>query len=167
LQSQRQMSNNEANDAITRRFAAMNAVGSGAYQKALERQQNQFQELGAQTEMDVSGQESQARRALMEAEAQREFGSSEAQNQRAFAASEGKRASELGIAQYNNDLAFRQAMAKFDSNSKLRQLDLAGYQSELAANEQDFNKQLAQYTTKNQGGLLGAGGFLGTGLGKF
>ena len=166
LNQRTQATNNEANDAITRRYAALNAVGSGSYQKALEQQQQAYQSQQVQNEQEVGFAEAQARRALQEQENQRQFGSEESYKQREFAASQGEREATLGVDQFNADLAFRQNMAAFESNSKLRALDLAGYQAEMGARDSAFNKDLAQYTAKNQGGLLGAGGFLGTGLFK-
>lgn len=143
--------------ALSRRFASLGALGSGAFIKQQQIADDQAGQRLDQALGDVGFQEAQAARGIEEADKAREFQSGEAQKQREFS-------------QFDRNLAaqnfnFQQKVAEFDNNAKLRALDLQMYNSQVGANESQFNKELAQYTSSKQGGLLGSGGFLGTGIG--
>jgi hypothetical protein len=143
-----------ANDALQRRYAAMGGGNSGAFIK----QQQQLLQNGEDKKQEVlnnvNAQEAQARRALQQQESQKEFQSQEASKGRS-----------LTREQYNSDLDFKNSAFKFDQTSKLAQLELGFQQSERDSEDQRFNKELALYQARHSGGLLGAGGILGTGLG--
>lgn len=147
--SQASAETQQANDAVTRRFAAMGGLGSGAYIKQTELQQQRGEDRKAEAMSKVDAQEAD----LMSHELDKEYQSGEAAKGRG-----------LQREMYNSDLDFKDKVFRFDSNSKLAQMQLAFEQSDRDSQDQEFNKQLSLYQAKNQGGLLGAGGFAGTGL---
>lgn len=143
----------QANDAISRRFAAMGGLGSGAYIKQTELQQQRGEDKKAEASSNIDAQEQAMRREFDAMEGQKEFQSGEAAKGRG-----------LQREIYNSDLDFKDKVFRFDSNSKLAQMQLQFEQADRDSQDQEFNKQLSLYQAKNQGGLLGAGGFLGSGL---
>lgn len=162
----------QADDAIKRRFTAMGAMNSGAAVKA--QQQAQEQVLQKRNEAMSSVDEAEQQRA--ERIADRDFQSAENEKQRQFAAKEGLlgREFQAGEAEKGRgfqreqsgiDRAFQEKVFSFDSASKLRQMDLADKEYALKKDESEFNKNLERHKAANSGGLFGAGGFLGLGIG--
>lgn len=139
-----------ANDAVSRRFAAMGAGGSGSAVKASERI---FQ--------DAADKSVQAQNEL-ESATRAQFGEQEAN--RAFQSNEAMKGRNAAREQFNSEVDFKDKVFRFDSTSKLAQLELGFIQSERDAQDQNFNKEMARYQQANQGGLLGGGGILGTGF---
>jgi hypothetical protein len=133
-------------NALARRAAVIGGGTGGAIIKQQEmiNQNAEDQKMAANNELDFQTQQN---------ELQKEFQSQEAQKQNSLARE-----------QYNADAEFKDKVFKFDSKSKLAQIELQFTQSERDAQDQQFNKEMAQYQTSKQGGLLGAGGLLGTGL---
>jgi hypothetical protein len=150
LNAQKQGSSN----AIDRRFAAMGNMNSGAYVKAQQMNDQQSDETAANAMSGIGFQEAQARRALQQQESNKEFQSGESTKQ--FNANQSTQYKQL-----NNQ--FNQW--KFDANSKIGQLDLAYKNAQQQAADDQFNAEMAQYQARHSGGLLGSGGFLGTGIG--
>lgn len=155
--SQNRAQADQNQSAIARRFASIGGLNSGAFIKQQQIADQASADRESQAMADIGFQEAQAARGLEEAERAREFQSGEAAKAREFS-------------QFDRDLQaqnfnFQQKLAEFDNNAKLRALDLQMYNSKLGATESQFNKELAQYTSTKQGGLLGSGGFLGTGFG--
>lgn len=134
-------------DALSRRFAAMGAGNSGAF---LKQQQLALQDAADKSVDAQGGIDYQAAKN----EADKEFQSSESTKQQ-----------DLQRETYNAESDFKDKVFKFDSTSKLAQLEQGFIQSERDAQDQQFNKEMQQYQQQHSGGLLGAGGFLGTGLG--
>lgn len=138
---------NSANDALARRFAAMGGGNSGAFIKAQQQLMSDAEDkkLQAANEFDAN---------FRQQEADREFQSGEQAKQREFAAENA-----------NVENEFKDRVYRFDSSSKLAALELQAVQAERDAQDQNFNKAMSLDAAKHQGGLLGAGGFLGTGIG--
>ena len=153
-----------AMDALDRRFAAMGGGPSGAQVKSQLMLENQLSQNRNQAANDIGFAEAQARRGLQSQEGQKEFQSGEAYTQRGFGASDTARQQALSLAQYNNQSAIQQGQFKFDAQSKMRQLDLARYNADIAARESAFNKELSQHQAGQTGGLFGGGGFAGLGI---
>ena len=201
--------NQEENDALSRRFAAMGGLNSGAYIKqqqiqgdtAMQRRQDALEGIGAQ--------EAQARLAQEEAQKQREFSKSERLGSQEFAGGEAQKQRQFATGERLGQQGFqsgeREAAQKFASNEAEsafgRQKNLQAFQQDfqkqllgqqqsfqdkwaqkdfevnleklrqsnraldLESDAQEFNKRMGQWTQSHSGGLLGAGGFLGTGLG--
>lgn len=136
-----------ANDALARRFAAMGAGNSGAFIKAQQQLMSDAEDkkLQATNEFDNN---------FRQQEADREFQSGEQAKQREFSAENS-----------NVENEFKDRVYRFDSTSKLAALELQSVQAERDAQDQNFNKGMSIDAAKHQGGLFGAGGFLGLGLG--
>lgn len=141
-------------DSLRRRFAALGGLNSGAAIQA----QGQVEEQGAQRKeaagAQVDFQEAQERQRRNEAMEARDIATSEASRGRNFARETA-----------NADMDFKDRVFRFDSGSKLAQLDLMWEQFLEDRENTEFNKRLALEQQRNSGGLLGAGGFLGTGIG--
>lgn len=134
-------------EALARRFAAMGGgLNSGAFIKQAEIQNQDIENRRAQGVQDIAVQEATARRGLSEKEADKAFQSGE------------------NAKNFNAQQAFQDKVFRFDSSSKLGQLDLAFKSAELNSATEAYNAELNAYTAKHSGGLLGAGGFLGLGL---
>lgn len=66
----------------------------------------------------------------------------------------------------DKDMGFKKAMFDVEQNNKLRELDMAREQLDLDKETTGFNRRLAEMEMNAEDpGLLGSGGFLGTGLG--
>ena len=177
LQSQYSQNQGQAQDALDRQFAASGGgPGNGAQAKQTENLAASTEAAKSNDLQGINAQEAQTRQQLQQQENQNAFQSQEAtkgrvlqgqefnlgqQNQAAqFNTQEGLQAGEFNTGQQQ---AFNQF--QFGAGSSLAQLD-QGYQeaNEQAANDA-FNQSTANFTSKHSGGVLGGGGFLGTGLG--
>ena len=147
----RSMANAEksgAMEALARKYAAMGNLNSGSYIKQSRLTDQGYNQAASKMLADIGAQEAQQRRALQQAEGNKEFQSREAYN--AAKRQEGQNV--------------------FENATKLRALDLALFKANQEAQDSAFNAEMAnyqaRYSEKNTGGLLGGGGFLGTGLFK-
>lgn len=140
--------------AIQRKAAALGATGGGAFMKQtqLASEAGDQQALDATTQ--IGAQESAAKRELNAAEENKVFQSQEAIKGR-----------NLSREAMNADQQFKFGLAKIDARSKLAGLELAFDDAERSRANEKYNMELAEYQKKHSGGLLGAGGFLGTGIG--
>lgn len=149
IQRQHGAQEQQTQDALARRFAAMNGLRSGAYIKATQNARDSSAAQQEQAMQNVDFQEAQQRRQLQQIEDQKGYESGEAFKNR-----------DLQI----QNMRFQQEVAQFDAASKLRSIDAAYNAQKLAAIESQFNKEMAMYQAENSGGLFGAGGFLGLGI---
>lgn len=176
-----------AQDAIQRRFAAMGALNSGGAIKQAQLQGEASDRQKAEALQGIDFQESQARDAMNREESQKEYQSQEALKGRQFSADEGFRGRKFSAEQtaqarnyeagqqalqrnmqrelYNADSQFKSDVTNFDSQSKLAGLDLQWQQFLEDTKNNAINAANAEHQKRNSGGLLGAGGFLGTGIG--
>lgn len=152
-------------DAIKRRFAAMGGMNSGAAVKAEQIARDTANQQKEDAIAGVNAAESQDMAQKQEMQANRDFQSNEAKLGRDFQSTEAQKGRDFQKGQSDIDRAFQDKVFQFDSNSKLRQLDLADKQFALGKDESEFNKRLARYEAGNKGGLFGGGGFLGLGIG--
>ena len=174
----------QGENALNRRFASLGLSGSGAAISASLQNKQKAAELGQRAMNDISNQETQANLASAEAEKGRQFQAGEAEKGRQFAAGESRLGREFGAGEAEKGRQFQQGLANQDINlkreffnteqgNKLKQLDLAERSFQLEKDAQEFNKRLAEIQSaqntdvmaRNRQGLLGMGGFLGTGLG--
>lgn len=143
----------ENSDALTRRFAAMGAQGSGASVAAQlkskdmgEAQKNQAIQ-GLNDQEIASQQQDYAMKANQEeAQKSRDFSSAEAEKGRLFQGDLAAR-----------DLAQKNKIFDFESSTKLKELDLAQQQFELDKSTTEFNKRMAelsQNSDSKKGGLV-------------
>lgn len=143
LDRQYSQSQGQAQDALDRQFAAAGGgPGNGAQAKQTE---NLAADVNRQKSSDLEGinqQEAQTRFGLQQAEAQKEFQSQEAGKGYGFQAQQAGLQGQMGLGQM--DLGYQQAQAESRNN--------------------EFNKVMAQHQAAHSGGLLGGGGFLGTGM---
>lgn len=116
----------DANDAISRRFAAMGNLNSGAAIKTQQITNQQIDEQANQADQAIGFQQAQQRTQLNEAQKGRDFQSAEAQKAR------------------DQDLSFKDKVFAFEKDSKLKQLDLAERQFALDKDAQEFEKRLAE-----------------------
>lgn len=140
-------------DALTRRFAAMGGAGNGAFIKNQQQVLQDAEAAKAEQLSQVDSQEAQARREMQMAEDDKQFQSEEALKGRSLARE-----------QFNADADFKDKVFRFDSTSKLAQLEMGFVQADRDAQDQAFNKQMALYQQQHSGGLFGAGGTLGLGF---
>lgn len=132
-----------ANDALARKFAAMGGGPSGA-------------EVKAQTNLSTqeAAQNDQAMAKINEGEAQAK---TEIQNQQAQMNQQAQ--------EFNTQMGQTYQQFGFSANSQIAQLDSMANQQQEDSATTAFNENLQQYQAQHSGGLLGAGGFLGTGIG--
>jgi hypothetical protein len=141
-----------SDDAIKRRFAAQGGLNTGAFVKMQDVNADKIRRAGDEAMGGINFQESQQQNQMDEAQKGRDFQSTEAQKNRDF---------------QQQDYTFKDKVFAFDKESKLRQMDLADKQFALDKETTEFNKRLAEMEMNRPGGgLLGYGGFLGTGLGN-
>lgn len=141
----------QQNDVMARKFASMGGGPSGAEVKDQQiRDQNNL----SQQEDAIAGVNAQESNTL----ANRDFQSGESEKQRAFSGSEAQKARDLSSSQFGANLAYQKEM-------KLKELDMMQKQFDLDSQNTQFNKEMSNWTKDHTGGLLGAGGFLGTGIG--
>lgn len=138
----------EAQDMIRRRFASMGAGGSGAEIAALAK----LNEQGLAGQRDINDR----------------IGAGVLDNLRSQ-----EQNAELQQALAGRDELFKRELAGTDQANKLAQLDMAMKQFEIDKDTTAFNRRMAEIeygantnaTRRARAGLLGQGGFLGTGLG--
>lgn len=136
LNSQYNTTQQQGQDAIDRQFAAMGGGPSGAQVKQTENLVGSIAKQRGEDMDSINAHEAEARTGLQQQESQKEFQSGEAGRGYQF----------QGIGTLGNlDLQYKNAQKE-------------------AMNDQ-FNKIMAQYQSRHSGGLLGGGGFLGTGIG--
>jgi hypothetical protein len=133
----------QQNDALQRRFASMGNLNSGSAIKAEQQLQNDLNRERESTMAQINAAEMAKHDEADQARVGRNF-------QREMK---------------NQDLDFQKMVFDFDSDSKLSQMDLQ-YKGFLADREDaEFNRWSGSEQLRKSGGLLGGGGFLGTGLG--
>ncbi len=151
--SQNSTAKSEAQSALERKFASMGNLNSGSYIKQANLLNQNYDQQGSKAQNELTAQESAARRGLQAQEDAKVFQSGEAYNQRAFGASGQARQEKIALQQ-----------AAFDNSTKLRSLDLALYAARQQSIDSQYNSELSSYQAEHSGGLLGSGGFLGSGF---
>lgn len=137
-------------EALQRRFAAIGNLNSGAAIKGAQLVSDQAVKNKADALSQVDMQESARKQQLADRNAQLE---------------EAVKGRNLTRESANAAMDFQNRTFNFDANSKLAALEQGQSQLELAKKESDINAAQNEYTQKHSGGLLGGGGFLGTGIG--
>lgn len=144
-ESYRQQSQ-EAEDALQRRFAAMGALNSGAYQKQAELQAQRGRESYASQLEGLGVQEAQARRGLQQIEEERKFRSDEALKGRKFAADEASRGRKFAYDEAGRNRVFQSGEAAIGRKAAAREsYNNRIFQSEQADLQRQYGKELAQY----------------------
>lgn len=126
-------------DAITRRYAAMGNINSGAYTKAQE---------DVTRDANKTTQDSLANIGI-------------AEQQQALPQAQFQEAK----SEYGQNLAEQKSEFSQSNQNQTRALDLQQKQQQLDQATNDLNAGFAKYQQSHSGGLLGGGGFLGTGIG--
>lgn len=139
--------NQGSQEALQRRFAAMGGLNSGSYIKASQMQdQSTAQNLNSSLN-NIGFQEAQQRRQLQTQEGQKAYQSQEAVKGR------------------NAQLGAQYQLAGLEGQSKMASLDLGYKQAQQEAAGDQYTAALNSYQALHTGGLLGSGGFVGTGIG--
>ena len=138
----------EAGDAMARRFASIGSLNSGAAIKAQANQDQAFVREREEQLQEVDFQENQQATGRFDA------------------AREQSNARNLSREMSNADRAFQTEVFKFQAGSSLEQMDMAIDELEENLGNSSFNRQVARHDAKNSGGLFGGGGFLGLGIGQ-
>ncbi len=133
--------------AIQRKAAALGASGGGAFMKQTQLASEAADQQATDATADLGAQESSAIRGI---------------NERRNELAAGRNFQREGM---NADQQFKFQLAKIDASSKLASLDLAYDDADRSRTNEKFNMELANYQKQHSGGLFGAGGFLGTGIG--
>ena len=160
-----------ANDQMQRQFAALVGGPGGAAIRQSELQNNDFASQRAGGMNSINMQEAMQRRSLQQQQDQMAFQSGEAQKARTTQIGEQNQnmayqtgLENVNIGFQNNQQKMQGQQMGFDNNAKIQGLNMAYNQSLTDQRTNAFNAELQQYTSNNSGGLLGGGGFLGTGL---
>ena len=133
----------EAGDSLKRRFASLGQVGSGAAIAAEQKAREGIQANVSNAQNELAGQEYAAEAQSAEAELGRKFSSDQAAK----------------------DMQFKKQLFDVEQGNKVKEIDLAERQFQLDKDTTAFNRRLAELESgKEDPGLLGGGGFLGTGL---
>lgn len=144
----------ETQDAIMRRFAALNQTGSGAQISAITKA-NELQDQQRRAALqDVNAQELQ----MQEGDVNRAFQSQEGKSEREF---QGGLSRELAA----QDLAFKTKLADVEQANKLKEMDLIERQFGLEQDVTAFNKRMAELESRRGspgifGSLFGSGGLV-------
>ncbi len=148
----------QQDDALQRRFAALGGLGSGSLIKQQSIATDQNENRRSDALQATNAQEAQAVAGF-----KKDFDQQESQKE--FSSGESMKGRNMQRELYNSDSKFKDMVFRFDSNSKLSQLDMALDQQALDEKNNEYNKELNDYQQKHSGGLFGGGGFLGTGIG--
>jgi hypothetical protein len=144
-------SNRQATDAMQRRFASMGLQNSGASVAAIQQGQQQADRGREEAMMNLGGQEAQANQAYNDAITARNF-QREGTNYQ----------SQLADQAANNPIS--RLMQQLQAQGAVNDMDMAYKKFGQEESDNWFNRYIAKKTLESQGGLLGGGGFLGTGL---
>jgi len=177
LNNQYNSQQQQSQEALDRQFAAAGGgPGNGAQAKQTE---NLSAGIAAQKGNDLLGinsQEAQARQDLQNLENQKEFQSGETQKGYGFQAGQADLGRQFQAAEENAQLGqgaqefnkqMEQAQNQFGVQAQmgLANLNTSWKQAQAEAQNNEYNKRLADYQARHSGGLLGGGGFLGLGFG--
>lgn len=137
--------------AMERKFAALGGLNSGSAIRNSQIANQAAAENRGNALTGLSAKEAEAKRGLQQQENQKEFQS-------------GENAKTLNAQMANQFQQFKTGLGA-DSLSKIAQLDMGykGLQQQSA--DEAFNAAMAQYQARHSGGLLGAGGIFGLGIG--
>lgn len=171
----------DQSDAINRRFTSLGQAGSGAAIAAQIKGRDQVTAQGNQAMNDLGGQQLQSayqEANLAEGQKNRDFQAQQADLGRTFESGQNQAGREFAAQQNLLGQQFQGTQAGLgrelqssefntDQGNKLKQLDMSQQSLNLESDAQKFNEQMAQFeATRQPPGLLGMGGFLGTGLGS-
>jgi hypothetical protein len=130
-------------DVLNRRFAALGQAGSGAQMGTMLKGQQQLQQQRQSAMGDIAGQELQANLASQEAELGRGFQSSEAEKGRGFQSTEAEKARQAQESQFGREYGLKQNIFDLEKTSKLRELDMAQKQQDMDQMAQFYNQALS------------------------
>jgi hypothetical protein len=154
LKSTLSQARSQSQDALQRRLAALGNLNSGAGIKQVENLDSDLARQEADANLNLSTQQAQSEEA------------------KGFQASQAAQGRNFAREQYNAGIPFQFGQFQFDAQSKMAQLGLQGAQFGMSQDAFDWQKQIDEYNKKlgayqagHSGGLLGGGGFLGTGIG--
>lgn len=154
-----------AQDALDRQFAAAGGgPGNGAQAKQTENLATATEKQKGEDLAGINAQEAATKRELQSQESQKEFQSQEAQKGMQFQAGQSQAGRELSAQEYNSQASQLFNQFQFEGSAKIAGLDDAWKQAQAEANNNEFNKAMEEFKSQHSGGLLGSGGFLGTGF---
>lgn len=156
----------QGQEALDRQFAAMGGgPGNGAQLKQTENLATGIAQAKGNALLGLDAEEANARSALTQREKDKEFQSGEASRGYGFQAGlEGSRQG-MQAGMFNKQMQMNQDQFKVGTMKDIAGLNTAWDQAMAESNNNEFNKILAIRQSKHSGGLLGGGGFLGTGIG--
>lgn len=132
----------KSTDAIQRRFASLGSLNSGSAIKAQQQAQEQAAAQREDTMEGIAAAEAQDKAQKADKQADRDFAAQQAATDRGFQAEQSRIGREWQAGQSDIDRAFQRRVFEFDSESKLRQLDLAFDEFLLNQDTLAFNKKL-------------------------
>lgn len=156
---QSDVAKNQGLEALQRRYAAMGNLNSGSYiaqqnqlnQKADEDLQNRLGDIGLSEQEGAN---------------QRNFQREMTQGAQAFQSKQAELARDFQAGQADKEMALKRELSKNELQQTMRKLDLEFQNSELERQAMQANMDMNNWQKQHSGGLLGAGGFLGTGIGS-
>lgn len=168
LNTQYNQTQQQSQEAIDRQFAAMGGGPGGAQIKQTENLASSIAKQKGDDLNSISAQEAQARQDLQNQENQKEFQSGETQKGYGFAADQSAKQQELQAMMFDKQMQQGQDQFEkqfnFGANSTIAGLNTAWDQAQAESRNNEFNKQIALHTAKHSGGMLGGGGFMGSGV---
>jgi len=158
IRSQSQSNLQQGIDALRRRFAAMGSLSSGAAikQEQVAREQSQAAQSGEErrTEQEFAESEKAREATLGFQESQERQRRSEVQDERIFAERQQGIQRNFNREMSNQDLAWKNRVFDFDTDSKLYQLELANQEYNVNLETLEFNRRIAEQEANKSGGLL-------------
>lgn len=177
LNAQYAQTQDTAQTGLDRQFAASGGgPGNGAEAKQTENLASDVAKQKGQDLQSLNAQEAQTRTDLQNQENQKAFQSGESQKGMQFefgqnqlnrtqAGAEAASAEKLSAGEFNSQMGMQYNQNMFDNSAKISGLDMQWDQAQAEANNNAYNKALSDFQAQHSGGLLGGGGFLGTGFG--
>lgn len=155
---QNSVQRNQGLEALQRRYAAMGNLNSGSNIE-------QINNLNRQSGEDLQNELGQINLGEQEGANQRNFQREMQQGGQAFQAKQADIQRQFQGEQAGLQRGLQEKLANMENATKARQLDLEFQNSDLERQAMLFNQDMAGWQREHSGGLLGGGGFLGTGLG--
>lgn len=166
VNSQYSQNQSEAQDALNRQFAAAGGgPGNGAQAKSTEALAYNTEQQKSQDLQSINSQEAATRTQLQQTQQQEAFQSGEQAQGEQFSANETANQEEMQAGEYNQQMEQAQNQFGFQANSTIAGLNDSWDEAQAQSNNNAFNMTMSQWQATHSGGLLGGGGFLGTGIG--
>lgn len=149
-------------EALQRRYAAMGNLNSGS---AIKQEQELNRQSGEDLENQLGNINLQEQEGANQRNFQRSMMNEQLSKQQEFQGKQNELARQFQGTQNEAERSLREKLANLENTARMRQLDLEFQNSDLERQAMYFNQDMQNWQKVHSGGLLGGGGFLGTGFG--